>query len=177
MTQDQNRKVIYRVFGDVCYAPFNDEASYLTPSRAKEYFDRRVIPEATNVHVYDVYQDGTFHCFSPATDEPMKEPDSFVQDRKEIDEWINSHSMEYWTRDHFRASHVENETAFQTLCSLGFGPHNKGFNADDPLVVPSHDGTLRNTIRNFRVEYYGEDEPWLEENEYRKRNGLSPIEY
>lgn len=190
MTQKQDREVVFRVFGDVASVedfdlnhlgiPRNElgDAAF-DESSLYEWTDcpKRPFLMIKNVHVYDVYQDGTFHFFDPRFDKPAHEPKEYVEDRKEVEDYIEEHNIIGWggITGGNRASQDENEYAFQTLCKLGFGPQNRGFSDDCLWYVPRHEGTLRNTVRNYRVEYLGEDEPWIDENEYCERHGLPPV--
>lgn len=203
-TQKNDRFTVYRVFGNVCftrridsigdadgdalerdddifrYLAILDRVGKLGRDFANEAGSDDETPKyvenliTTEVHLYDVYHDGTFHFFNPVTDKPMKEPEEFVQDRKEIVDYVESNAfigsggIEGWNR----ASREIYQPAYETLCRLGFCPELSYY-----WDVPNHNGPERNTVKNFRVEYFGEDEPWIDVYEYDRRNGVEGVTY
>lgn len=141
MTTDPKR-VIYKVKG----TPFNGEVQEFP--------------------LYNVYLDGTFHYLDPKTGNPAKEPEEIVQERTKALEGLREETSMIGSggiAKFNRASHEEYQTAFKTLCRLGYGPGsalNPGwerYGAD--------------------VEYFGEDEPWIDVYEYDRRNGIEGVTY
>ena len=167
-TNEDYDRVVYRVFGDVGSENLDAlEASNKTVLGLEYPFSapHEVYIFGRNVHVYDVYQDGSFHYFDSETDKPAKEPDEMIDDRKRIVDTVeDSYERGFGgITGQNRASHSKYQKAFETLCKLGFGPQCEKF-LDGRYLS-------RSTVLNHRVEYLGEDEPWIDVYEYDSRNG------
>lgn len=138
-------RVIYRVWGFICGC--GRDGSSTEPAR-----------------LYDVYEDGSFQFFMP-DGEKAQELEGLVQEREQIEHFIeqNNRLGAGGITGFNRASHERYEKAFLTLCKLGYGPRNEGLLEGE---------FLDRLARCEYVEYFGEDEPWIDVYEYDERHGL-----
>ena len=151
MNNQEPGRVIYRVWGFICGCGRDGSSS--VPAR-----------------LYDVYEDGSFQFFMP-NGERTQELEGLVQEREQIEKHIEQNNrLGFGGITGFnRASHHKYEKAFLTLCKLGYGPQNKGFLGGEVLE--------RELARCKYVEYFGEDEPWIDVYEYDERHGLPFVIY
>ena len=164
-TNEDFRRVVYRVWGDVGSENPDLGREIVGLEHPISTFNDVYI-YARNVHVYDVYDDGSFSYFDPETDAPAQEPDEMINDRNVIVQTVEENPVMGFggITGQNRASHPLFQKAFETLCNLGFGPQAGQWLEGRYLS--------RNTVLNHHVEYFGEDEPWIDVYEYDERHGL-----
>ena len=152
---NETRRVVYRVKR----TPTDQEMpSFIERS---DKYGPFVMPEIT---IYDVYQDGTFHYFDPETGKPTKEPEEMIQARMDALKELEKETSMIGTGGIAKfncASHEEYQKAFMTLCRLGYGPGTVIFPAAEKYLID--------------VDYFGEDEPWINVYEFYRRRGIDDI--